>query len=369
MSPSMSRPRLLLLALALLLVGGAAPRPAAAHPAPFSFLDLRLEAGAVQLSLVAHVFDVAHDVGVDPPEQLLQPADLQTHGRAFASLLAPRVRLAADGQPIAIGGWTVVEALPDRQSIRLEASAPVSTPPGVLTIDARLFPYDPAHQTFVNVHERDQLTAQTILDVGRTTFTYYAGTAGGRWAVMRSLIPGGAMHVLVGVEHIVMMLGLLLTRTSLRRAVLIASAFTVGHAVMLTLAALNLLTPPARLVDPAIALTIVYVGVDNLMVHDGRDIRGWISAAFGAIHGVGFASVLRSMELPRPALAWSLAAFNVGVEMGQLILGVGIGLGLSVLIARGEAWPRRVVLAGSLAVIAIGTYQFVQRVFFPGGFV
>ena len=77
------------------------------------------------------------------------------------------------------------------------------------------------------------------------------------------------------------------------------SAFTVAHSITLSLAALNLVTPPARIIEPAIALSIVYVGADNLMVRDGRDVRAWIAFAFGFIHGFGFANVLREMDLPR----------------------------------------------------------------------
>lgn len=339
---------------------------ASAHPAPFTFLDVRLDSGALELSLVAHVFDVAHDVGLEEPDALFVEPALRLKGAEFSALLADRVHVLADGQRLRIGSWAVAEALPERQSIRLVARAALPTTPGIVSIDARLFPYDPAHQTFVNVHEQGQLTAQTILDVGRTQFDYYAGTIRGTWAVARSLVPGGLKHVFVGSEHLIMLVGLLLTGATRRQLIAIPSAFTLGHALTLTLAALNLITPPARLVDPAIALSIVYIGVDNLMVQDGRDIRAWIALAFGAIHGVGFASVLRGMELPRPALAWSLLSFHVGIEAGQLIVAALVGLLVMTLRARSAALGRRLAFVGSVGVVLIGTMQFIQRVFFPG---
>lgn len=360
----MLRPRILVTLLAI--VAFAFGTPAAAHPAPFTFLDVRLDSGAIELSLVAHVFDVAHDVGVTEPDALMVEPALKTKGAEFSALLAERVHLQADGQPLRIGPWTVVEALPERQSLRFVARAELAAAPGIVRVDARLFPYDPAHQTFVNFHERGQLTAQTILDVARTEFAYYAGTVRGTWAVARSLVPGGMKHVLVGVEHLVMLVGLLLTGTTRRQLVVIASAFTVGHALTLTLAALNVITPPARLVDPAIALSIVYIGVDNLMVQDGRDIRAWIALAFGAIHGVGFAAVLRGMELPRPALAWSLLSFHVGIEAGQLLVAVLVGALVMMVRERSTTLGRRLAFAGSVGVILVGTMQFIQRVFFPG---
>ena len=129
----------------------------------------------------------------------------------------------------------------------------------------------------------------------------------------------------------------------------------------------TLVTPPARLIEPAIALSIVYVGADNLMVSGGRDIRAWIAFAFGFVHGFGFASVLREMDLPRRALGWSLFSFNAGVEIGQLIVVVAVAGALAALRSRSEVAGRRLAVAGSIVVIAAGTFWFIQRVFFPGG--
>ena len=88
------------------------------------------------------------------------------------------------------------------------------------------------------------------------------------------------------------------------------------------LAVLNIVTPPVQVVEPIIALSIVYVGVDNLMVRGGRDMRVWIALVFGLIHGFGFASVLQEMGLPSGALGWSLFSFNLGVEIGQITVAV-----------------------------------------------
>ena len=130
---------------------------------------------------------------------------------------------------------------------------------------------------------------------------------------------------------------------------------------------MNILSPPARIVEPAIALSIVYVGADNLMVHGGRDVRVWIAFAFGLIHGFGFANVLREMDLPARALGWSLFSFNVGVEIGQLLVVVAVASALAALRARSEIVGRRLATVGSIVVIAAGAYWFIERVFFPGG--
>jgi hypothetical protein len=351
----------------LMLVGIAFAAPAAAHPAPFSYVDVRVEADALDLTLVAHIFDVAHDLGIDPPEQLLDAARLVSSGAAFAALLPDRLELSVDGRPLAVRAWSAAEPLADRQSIRLHARISLDRAPGIIGVNARLFPYDSAHQTFVNFYEHERVTAQTILDRSRSGFDYYAGTRPGIFAVVARFIPDGIRHILIGPDHLLFLIGLLLLGGTMRHLLLVVSAFTLAHSLSLSVATLNVFSPSARFVEPAIALAIVYVGADNLMVRGGPDVRGWIAAAFGFIHGFGFANVLKAMNLPRQALGWSLFSFNVGVEIGEVIVVVAVATALATVRSHSESAGRRVAFAGSVVVIAAGTFWFIQRVFFPGG--
>src|SRR5437763_10014606 len=136
--------RKLMLLLALL----ACPAAAAAHPVPFSYLDLRLDSTATTGTLTVHIFDAAHDLGIDPPERLLDPAVATARAATLTEMLRQRLSLSADGRPIAIA-WGPIEVLAGKQSLRLPFRA--GPPPGVLTVSAALFPYDARHQTFVNV--------------------------------------------------------------------------------------------------------------------------------------------------------------------------------------------------------------------------
>jgi len=95
-------------------------------------------------------------------------------------------------------------------------------------------------------------------------------------------------------------------------------------------------------------------------------VRAWIAFAFGFIHGFGFAGVLREMDLPRRALGWSLLSFNVGVEIGQILIVLIVASVLAAIRLRSEKAGRYIAVAGSIAVIAAGSFWFVQRVFFPG---
>jgi hydrogenase/urease accessory protein HupE len=340
---------------------------ASAHPVPFSYLDIRIQPGVIELTLVAHMYDVAHELGIDPPDRILDPSVLAPEAGAVLALLQQRLQIATGGQPLTDGTWSPAEPLPDRQSIRWHARYQTNAALGSVAVTASLFPYDPSHQTFVNFYEGEALSSQAILDRAHPTLEYYAGDRQGVFAVIRKFVPAGIHHILIGPDHLLFLVGLLLLGGSIRRLLVLVSAFTVAHSITLSLAALNLVTPPARLIEPAIALSIVYVGVDNLMVGRGRDVRAWIAFAFGFIHGFGFANVLREMNLPTRALGWSLFSFNLGVEIGQLLVVVVVASALMALRSRNEYAGRRLALAGSVAVILMGAFWFVQRVFFPGG--
>jgi hydrogenase/urease accessory protein HupE len=311
--------------------------------------------------------DVAHELNIEPPDRLLEPVFLASQRQQIETMIEPRIRLTADGGRLEGAVWSGLEPLPERQSIRMHASYALSGAPGRLALDTQMFPYDPPHQTFVNFYEGDDLRHQVILDQVKTHADYFAGTPRGTIAVLRRFTAAGILHILIGPDHLLFLFGLLLLGGSLRQLALIVSAFTVAHSITLTLAVLNYLAPPARIVEPAIALSIIYVGADNLMVRDGRDMRIWIASAFGFIHGLAFASVLRDIDLPRRALGWSLLSLNLGVEIGQLVVVLVVASALAALRSRHEAAGRQLVFAGSIVVIAAGAFWFIQRVFFPGG--
>jgi hydrogenase/urease accessory protein HupE len=311
------------------------------------------------------MFDAAHDLNVEPAERLLERDGATKYARMLADMLTPRFTVMADGRALT-PTWIGFETIPDRQSLRLRLTFPVASAPGTVTVTAHMFPYDPQHQTFLNVYEGEALT-QAILDAGHDRFEYFAGTRQGAWAVIKKFLPAGIHHILIGPDHLLFLVGLLLLGGTIRQLAVVVTSFTIAHSITLSLAALNLVSPPARIIEPAIALSIVYVGADNLLVREGRDVRAWIAFAFGFIHGFGFANVLREMDLPARALGWSLFSFNIGVEIGQLMVVVVVASALAWLRGRSEAAGRQLAFAGSIVVIAAGTFWFIQRVFFPGG--
>lgn len=357
-----------LLRVALLIatfVGLAAP--VFAHPAPYSYLNLRLHQGRLEASLVVHVIDLAHELNTTPAEALLDSSRANSLKEDIQNLLRPRLLVEADGQPIDFD-LLAVESISDQQALSLRLRFQTKAIPIALSVNCSLFPYDPQHQTFINFYEDDALTHQDIADKDHVKVEYFLGGAGD-WrstlAVVKRFLVSGIQHIFAGPDHILFIIGLLLLGGSMRRLLLIVTAFTIAHSVTLTLAALDLLNPPARWIEPVIALSIVYVGIDNLMVgKTGRDVRGWIAFFFGFIHGFGFAGVLKEFGLPKQALGWSLFSFNLGVEIGQVCIVIAAAALLMILRRNKPVLAERVATIGSVIVILAGSFWFVQRVFF-----
>jgi len=173
----------------------------------------------------------------------------------------------------------------------------------------------------------------------------------------------GIHHIFIGPDHILFIVGLLLLGGGIGRLLKIVTAFTIAHSLTLALATLHLVNPPSRFVEPAIALSIVAVGIENLIAAKrGRDWRAPLAFGFGFLHGFGFASVLAEFGLPRAALGWSLFSFNLGVEIGQACIVLAVTPVLAWLGARSPRAGVRVAAWGSACVIAAGSFWFVQRV-------
>ncbi len=350
-------------AAALALLCTLALVPLAAHPAPFSFLDVHTAPGTLSGRLAVHNPDLAFDLRLDSATTLTDPAVVNQHRAAIAALLAPRLRFFADGRDVR---WTAgaMRPLPDQDAVEILWTAPVDGAIGRLTVAADIFPYDPTHQTFVNVYEGGELTRQEVLNRDRVSVDFFTGTRQGLWAVFTGFTASGVHHIAIGPDHILFVIGLLLLGGSLGKLLAIVTAFTVGHSVTLALATLQIVEPPARIIEPAIALSIVFVGADNLLSGaSGRDVRAWAALAFGLVHGFGFASVLRETGLPNRALGLSLFSFNLGVEIGQAVIVLVVATALAAVRRRNPKVARQIAIGGSIVVTLAGAYWFVERVF------
>jgi hypothetical protein len=334
-----------------------------AHPAPFSYLDAHVTADGLTGRLVMHDLDVAYELKIDPPSQLGDAAFVERQSAAVAVLLQSRLTFFSDGQALP---WTLTAFKPvaGQDAVEMLWRAPARGTTGKLTIGAHLFPYDSNHQTFINVYEGDVLVRQEILNAARTSVDFFTGTGQGLLAVFKAFTASGIHHIAIGPDHILFIIGLLLLGGSIPRLLAIVTAFTLGHSVTLALATLQIVDPPSRIIEPAIALSIVYVGADNLLTGTkGRDVRAWVALVFGLVHGFGFASVLRETGLPDRALGVSLFSFNLGVEIGQAMIVVVVATALSLVRQRDAVLAGRIATGGSVGVMIAGAYWFFERVF------
>jgi hydrogenase/urease accessory protein HupE len=330
-------------------------------------VDLRLGQGGIEASVQASATDLTHDLPTVEPDMLLTPNGATAQGKTLTGTLLSRMMLTADGAVLS-GQLRSIEPILDRKDVRLRLWFPYTREPKALHVHAKLFPYDPRHKTYVSIFQGGALERQAVLSKDEPELDFRAGTRQSIGSVVRQFVFEGIHHIFLGPDHILFIVGLLFLGGSLKQLLKIVTAFTIAHSITLALATLNILNPPARLIEPTIALSIVFVGLHSLLSRsktDGiGDPRLLFAFCFGFIHGFGFANALHEMALPRYALGWSLFSFNVGVEIGQMCIVLAVAPVLSLIRRRSPLVGHRVVMTGSIGVILAGTFWFVQRAFF-----
>jgi hypothetical protein len=195
------------------------------------------------------------------------------------------------------------------------------------------------------------------------------------WRQFGDYVRHGIWHIWIGFDHILFLLSLLLPavlvyrdrqwqgRSTFRAAALdvlkIVTAFTLAHSITLTLATLGMVALPSRLVESAIAASVVLAALNNLWpLFHGR--RALVAFAFGLIHGFGFASVLLDLGLPKSALLLSLVGFNAGVELGQIAI-VALFLPLAFLARNTVLYRRGILGAGSCMIALLALAWLAER--------
>jgi hydrogenase/urease accessory protein HupE len=224
---------------------------------------------------------------------------------------------------------------------------------------------DPSARQIVLIGEGAN-APQALLDASNTTVTLSA-PAPSLLSTMQRYLVTGIEHIFLGYDHIAFLVGVVLWARRLIPVIKIVTAFTIAHSITLSLAALNIVVLPGVVVEPAIAASIVFVAMANFFSRD-IDSRWRVTFAFGLIHGFGFASALREVGLPANAVVTALAAFNVGVEVGQVAIVSIVVPALIVLdrlMATDRAKPVRaasLVYALSLLISLLGGYWLLTRI-------
>jgi hypothetical protein len=364
---------LIALLLALLL-----PAAASAHKPSDAYLSLAVDGATIEGRWDIALRDLEHALGVDGDgDGSITWGELRARHAAIAAYALARLELAAGG---AVCPTRPLEQQVDRHSdgaytvLRFAALCPA--PVADLTVRyALLFDLDPLHRGLIQV-EHQGATHTGVL--GPDQPTLLVGADGpGLLRQVASFAGDGLWHIWRGIDHVMFLLLLLLPAVlcrrpgswqpvaSLREALLevakVVTAFTLAHSITLSLATLGVIELPSRLVESAIAASVVFAALNNLYPIVTR--RVWLVAfGFGLVHGFGFASVLADLGLPQHALLLALFGFNLGVEAGQLAIVLAV-MPIAFWLRGSWLYERVALQAGSLVIGALASLWLVERAF------
>ena len=372
----------------LLLIALLLQTTAWAHKPSDSYLTLRATAGssdvAVRWDIALRDIDYVLQLDRDGNGEITW-GEVRLRSDDITRLATSRLQLSSADKDCA---WvTAAPLMLDKHSdgtyAVLSLSAPCASRTGALKAKySLLFDVDPTHRGLVQwiAPGNTDTQAQALVFGNESGEQQLALQAPRPWETLRQYIVDGTWHIWIGYDHILFLLALLLPSVLVRRegqwapapqiggaakeVVKVVTAFTLAHSITLSLAALGVISLPSRLVESAIAASVVVAALSNLFsaFESNRSKRWMMAFAFGLLHGFGFASVLADLGLPKNALVLALVGFNVGVELGQLAI-VAVFLPLAFWL-RGTAFYRVGVLkGGSLIVALLASWWLVQRAF------
>lgn len=358
--------RRIVLALALLVSLGL---PAAAHPLDVGYLRIEQRGEALAIDLDIELAAAATALRV--AEAQLDPAGLAARAQALAEATFERAPITTATGPCV---WSPATTSLTARTVRVSATATCAGE-GVrrwtfpMIKEARISPTfellvkevrpDTEQLTLVDRYKPElELGVASTASYGFAEFVWsgveHIGAAPNQWH------DDEGWKLPDGLDHILFLLALILAGGTLLQLVGIASGFTLGHSVTLALAALGVARPPSSVIEPLIALSIAFVAIEAL-TGLWKEHRWKIAMGFGLIHGFGFANALAGLDLSTGQMVKALVGFNLGVELGQLIL--MLALVPLVFLAYRSAFAKRYVIKGLAGLIFIaGIYWFVERV-------
>lgn len=373
--------RLLLLALLL------APASFAAHAFNQSYIYLRVYDTKVEGRVEINLSDLNRAIGTKFRTDLTAtPEDVTAEIDKIKAYLFGRVAFSVGGKTIELehtGHGMYESAGSQYVSCRFDLQGVDNTPDSIDITHKLMFDIDPEHRGFVVIEHF--FRKGVLMNEGVVSLTYSPNnttqtldlTDASVWQGFLSLTKLGVHHILIGIDHVLFLLVLLLPsvlrrrerhweprvsfKSSLWDVVKIVTVFTIAHSVTLSLAALDIMTLPSRLVESIIALSIAIAALDVFFPVLRKRVL-LIVLGFGLFHGFGFASVLGEMGVAGTNMAWSLFGFNVGVELGQIAIVCGI-FPLLFMMRLSKLYTRFFVYVGALICIFISIYWFIERAF------
>lgn len=373
----MKRPRVartrrrlpLLLALAAALLALFAGAEARAHEVGLSRGEYALSGATLSATLTfarRDVIELCAGLDEDHDGKLTAEEVARAQG-ALGQTIALRIKVRGDGAecPGALAEATLAEE--DGLTVRAQYRCP--TAPREASIELTMLSDLPFGHRHLARAEKAGAPTDALLSQRSRSFSITGGPAkegpakdeGPAYEGKLSFFPLGVEHILKGYDHLVFLLGLVLVGGRLRSLLGVITAFTVAHSITLGMAVLGVWAPSPRIVEPAIALSIAYVGVENFFVKDAEK-RWRITFPFGLVHGFGFAGALQEIAMPRADVPAALVLFNLGVEAGQLAV-LALLLPLVIAARRRASFRERGVRIVSAAIVALGLVWFVSRAF------
>ena len=360
----------------LMLWAGAA----LAHKSSDSYLTVQVRADQVNVQWDIALRDIQFAIGLDANgDDHITWGELQQKQRELQAWASSRLSLQRGGACTFKPQALQVDEHTDGGYAVLAWSGRCPQQHGPLSIQySLLFDLDAQHRGLLKL-DLDGATHSAVLGPQSGVLQFSEATTAG--VQFLQYLWQGVWHIWIGFDHILFLLALLLPAVLLPRrrggqgggvrgvsrfkdaslsVLAVVTAFTLAHSITLSLAALQIISLPSRLVESAIAASVVFAAANNLVpMVQGR----WLMAFFfGLIHGFGFASVLTELGLPTGALVVSLVGFNLGVELGQLAI-VAVFLPLAFVLRHTPFYQRGVLLGGSWAALLVALAWFVERAF------
>ena len=224
------------------------------------------------------------------------------------------------------------------------------------------------HREFFSLRDREnKLLGEAMLDASHDGYAIVLAKALPPVNLRHSFqefLTLGIVHIATGYDHMLFLLGLLMVGGSFKSALKIITAFTIAHSITLALATMNFINIPPKVIEPLIAVSIIYVGVENIIRRD-MDQRWMLAFGFGLVHGCGFASALRDLGIGSDgtSIVIPLLSFNLGVEIAQMALAAVI-LPVIWKLRERPQFVQRLVPAGSCLIALAGTWWLLQRTLF-----
>jgi hydrogenase/urease accessory protein HupE len=323
-----------------------------AHDPGLSSLDLRLAAGGVTALLSMSAPDV----------ELAAPGARDRTPHEIGRLALTAIQVSVDGEPLKVD---VDRVWMEEGAAFVQLSfAAVRLPDADLTITSHI----PArlargHRQLLSVSDGERTVARWLLDAGSGPVTVALGSGGAATSGTALRLFGlGVGHILGGYDHLVFLAGLLLASRSVRELLAALTAFTIAHSITLAIAAAGAVHAPPSIVEPLIAASIAWIGVETLMRNGRPGVRWLVVFAFGLVHGFGFAEALVDLARWSSAaeIAVTLISFNAGVEAGQIAVAAAL-LPLVWVMRRRPEWNARLVPLCSLMIVCAGGYWLIER--------